>query len=221
MIHILFSRFLFVCMFFVTVLPVFPVNAQTVDAAAILEKAAQTYERSKGIAAQFTTIISSNQQQASEKVVGVINMKGDRFKLLTPDMHVFFDGTTQWTYLAETEEVNVTNPSGEDLLLINPSLLLKGYEQGFRAVYKGEDKGRDGKLVYLIELTPLKKSDMNRVVLQIGKVSSLPSGIVVSSKGGITTSIYITDLETGVNQPDSFFVFKEADYPDAEIIDLR
>lgn len=31
----------------------------------------------------------------------------------------------------------------------------------------------------------------------------------------------ISKMKTGVNQPDSYFVFNEKDYPDAEIIDLR
>ena len=188
---------------------------------AILDKAAVAYAASNGISAQFTTILSSSRQQASEKIVGIIDMKGDKFKVITPDMHAFFDGTTQWTYMPNTEEVNVTTPSPDELQLINPSLLLKNYKSGFTAVYQGEVTGKNGKPVYLIDLTPHKKDDMEKITLQITKDTSLPAGIIVSTRGGDVTSVYITALKKEVNQPDSFFVFKEADYPDAEIKDLR
>lgn len=188
---------------------------------ALLDKAASLYEASHGISAQFTTIISSSQQQASEKIVGIIDMKGEKFKLITPDMHTFFDGTTQWTYMANTEEVNVTTPSDDELLLINPSLLLRNYKNGFTAVYQGKSTGRDGKAVSLVDLTPHKKEEIEKITLQIAENTSLPSSIIVSSRGGVTTSVYITALKKEMNQPDSFFVFKKADYPNAEIIDLR
>ena len=72
-----------------------------------------------------------------------------------------------------------------------------------------------------IELVPKKKSDIVRVELQIEKFSGLPASIAVFSKNGISSTIRISKMKTGVNQPDSYFVFNEKDYPDAEIIDLR
>ncbi len=187
----------------------------------ILAEAAKAYAESGGITAQFTTVISSSRQQASEKIIGIIDMKGEKFKLITPDMHTFFDGVTQWVYMKEAGEVNISTPSGDDLLLLNPALLLKNYQSGFRIVKQSEATGRNGKPVYEIELVPLKKKDITRIVLQLDKGTFLPAGIRVFSKGDMSTSVYITDIKKGINQPDSFFVFKEADYPNAEMIDLR
>lgn len=214
-------RSLFLLLLFAGIAVAVPAQTNIEKANAIIDKAASAYEAANGISAQFTTIISSSRQQASEKIIGMIDMKGDKFKLITPDMHTFFDGTAQWTYLSDTEEVNVSNPSQDELELINPTLLLKNYKDRYTAVLKEEGTDRTGKPVYSIELTPHKKSDITKIILQIEKTSYLPSGIMVSSKGGITTSIYITDLKKEVNQPDSYFVFKKADYPNAEIIDLR
>ena len=53
------------------------------------------------------------------------------------------------------------------------------------------------------------------------QASGLPASIAVFSKNGISSTIRISKMKTGVNQPDSYFVFNEKDYPDAEIIDLR
>ena len=85
----------------------------------------------------------------------------------------------------------------------------------------GESTAPSGKAAHDIELVPKKKSDIVRVELQIEKFSGLPASIAVFSKNGISSTIRISKMKTGVNQPDSYFVFNEKDYPDAEIIDLR
>lgn len=187
----------------------------------ILGKATVAYDKSNGIEATFSIHTRSTQQGVSESFEGVINMKGDKFTLVTPDMRTWFDGKTQWSYVERNDEVNVTVPTGEELQMTNPVLLLKSYKKGFNPVYKGESTAANGKSAYDIELTPKKKGDIQNISLQIEKNTCLPVGIVMETKGGVTTSIRISKLKTDVNQPDSFFVFKEADFPDAEVIDLR
>ena len=183
------------------------------NAISILDKAASAYEDSNGLTAYFTMQTRSDVQKVSESFDGTVDIKGDKFVLKTPDMITWFDGTTQWSFVERNEEVNVSTPTGEELQATNPALLLRSYKKGFTA--------SNGKSAYDIELVPKKKSDLIRVELQIEKFSGLPASIAVFSKNGISSTIRISKMETGVNQPDSYFVFNEKDYPDAEIIDLR
>lgn len=207
---------LLLCLFFGHCL-----NGKAQDAVSILDKAAATYEESNGLTAHFTMQTRSDVQQVSESFEGTIHIKGDKFVLMTPDMTTWFDGTTQWSYVERTEEINVTTPTGEDLQTTNPAILLRSYKKGFTATYKGESTAPNGKAAYDVELVPKKKGDIIRVELQVEKFSSLPASIAVYAKNGISTTVRITRMETGVNQPDAFFVFNEKAYPDAEIIDLR
>lgn len=191
------------------------------NATSILDKAAAAYENSNGISATFALHTRSETQKISESFEGMIHMKGDKFTWVTPDMITWFDGTTQWTYMERNDEVNVSTPSGEELQFTNPALLLQVYKKGFTPKYIGESTASNGKSSYDIELTPKKKGDIVKVELQIEKFSNFPASIKVETKNGISNTIQISNLQTGVNQPDDFFVFKESDYPDAEIIDLR
>lgn len=199
----------------------FGVVSHAQNAASILDKAAEAYEGSNGISAAFALNTRSEVQKMSESFEGTINMKGDKFTLVTPDMVTWFDGTTQWTYVERNEEVNVSTPTGDELQFTNPALLLRVYKKGFTPKYIGESTATNGKTTYDIELTPKKKGDITRVVLQIEKFSNFPASIKVEAKNGVSNTIHISQLKTGVNQPDSFFVFKESDYPDADVIDLR
>ena len=117
--------------------------------------------------------------------------------------------------------MNVTNPTGEELQFTNPALLLNSYKKGFTAAYKGESTAPNGNAAYDVELTPKKKGDIVKVELQIEKYSNFPARITVTSKNGVSSTIQISQLKTGINQPDRFFVFNEGDYPDVEVIDLR
>lgn len=186
----------------------------------ILDKAAAIFETAGGISANFTSTTKESGKLAVEATEGTIDIKGDKFVLITPEMHTFFNGKTQWVYINASDEVNVSNPADDELLFINPAALLKNYKKGFNASTKGESIA-GGKTIYNIELTPLKNGNITKVVLQIDKISSLPAGIIVTTKNGITTTIQISKVKKGLNQPDSYFVFRQVDYPDAEVIDLR
>jgi outer membrane lipoprotein-sorting protein len=191
------------------------------NATGILDKAAAAYNTSNGLSATFAIRAYSEQQNIAESFEGKINMKGDKFTLQTPDLLTWYDGSTQWVYMTRAEEVNISTPTGDELQLTNPSILLNSYKKGFTAVFKGESTAPNGKAAYDITLTPKKKSDVTKIELQIEKYSSLPACIVIQMKNGLSNTIAISDVKTGINQPDSFFLFNEAAYPDAEIIDLR
>lgn len=199
----------------------FALEGQAQDAVSILDKAASVYEESGGLTASFTMQARSEVQKVSESFEGTVDIKGDKFVLKTPDMITWFDGKTQWSYVERNDEVNVSIPSGEELQATNPALLLRSYKKGFTARYKSESTAPNGKAAYDIELTPKKKSDILRVELQIEKYSGLPASITVFAKNGVSHTIRIGQIKTGVNQPDSFFVFNEQEYPDAEVVDLR
>lgn len=196
-------------------------KAQAQDAQAILDKAAQMYEQSNGIKANFAIHSVVPQQNISESFEGIIEMKGDKFKLETPDMITWYDGQTQWVYVMRNDEVNVSTPSGDELQLTNPAVLLRQYKKGFSVQYKGTSTTRQAKSAYDITLIPKKKSDIQQIDLQIEKMSNIPAAITITDKNKATVSIYISKWETGKNQADSFFSFNESDYPDAEVIDLR
>lgn len=191
------------------------------NASEILDKAAQAYEQSQGIKANFSLHTSIPQQGVSESFEGTIQMRDDKFKLETPDMITWYDGSTQWAYVVRTEEVNVSTPGGEELQFTNPAVLLRSYKKGFKATYQGTSTTRQAKSAYDIVLTPKGKSDIRTIEVQVEKVTGFPASFTITDKNDATYSIHIRDWQTKVNQPDSFFTFNESDYPDAEVVDLR
>jgi outer membrane lipoprotein-sorting protein len=191
------------------------------NAADILDKAAAAYRNSNGITASFSMRILNPQGSLDEKADGIIDMNGDRFALNTPGVKTWFDGKTQWVYMEQTNEVNLSAPDGDDLQLTNPAVLLKNYRKGYTPKYISESTGINSRSVHVLELLPKGKSDISKIILQIEKNSNLPIYIQLEAKNGTRTTIQITNIRTGINQPEATFSFRSSEYPGVEIIDLR
>lgn len=194
-------------------------NAQ--NARSILDKASEAYNKAGGITASFTLDTKDTKAKNTYSYDGKASMKGNKFKLEIPDGITWFDGNNQWVYIKDTDEVNVTNPTGEELQNISPSAIFSLYKNGFKLAYKGE-KIVKGKSVYVVELTPeKKKAEIIKITVTIDKTSNLFTSITVVNKTGLENTLSINRMQTGVSLSDATFAFNKKNYPGVDVIDLR
>lgn len=194
-------------------------NAQ--DAKSILDKANNAFVKAGGIKASFILNTQEPNQKVTYSQDGSIYIKGDKFKIDVPDAITWFNGTTQWSYIKGSDEVNVTNPTGNELAGISPSVLLNIYKKGFKLINKGEAE-YNGKKLYQIELIPENKNaDFSKLIIGVNKTDYLIVSISLYTKDGLENKLILNKIQTNVNLSDDTFVFKKTDYPNAEIIDLR
>ena len=62
-------------------------------------------------------------------------LKGNKFCLESGGIKTWFDGKTQWSYVEQNEEVNVSSPTPEEIQSVNPYALLTAYKKGFNYRY--------------------------------------------------------------------------------------
>lgn len=199
-------------------LPVFA--QQQSQAKVVLDNTAAVFEKAGGIKADFAVQVFSKDRSMGE-TTGMIQLKGEKFLFRTPDVITWFDGTTQWSYLTQSEEVNVTTPTSVELQRMNPYILLSLYRNGYS--YKmGAAKVYRGKQVYEVILTATnKKQDLSRITLYVTKEGYQPVGIIAESRNGDKSEITVTGYQAGLKYADALFVFNKKQFPRAEIIDLR
>lgn len=177
----------------------------------LLDKIVAQIESGKGISLKFLL-----QQNDMENVEGSIDMQSDKFVLQVPDMITWFDGTTQWTYLKSSDEVNISIPEKEELLQTNPCLLLQSYKKAFDCKFI-EKKGD----VCELSLIPKQHSEITEIEIFVNEKQTALTHIIVIQKDGQKTDVDITRYETNTNFPANHFVFQKGLFPYAEIIDLR
>lgn len=180
--------------------------AQT--AKSVLDKAAAHITVKEGVKANFKMTGSMGNTSGS------ILIKGRKFHATTPVATVWFDGKTQWTYMKNNEEVNVSTPTEAQLQAINPYNFINLYKNGYD--YTLNKSGRD----YIVHLTAISKDKkIKELFITVDKKSYHPTQVkLLQGKKWIVFDI--TDLKQQ-NISDSQFRFNAKDFPKAEVIDLR
>ncbi|WP_455671737.1 LolA-like putative outer membrane lipoprotein chaperone [Phocaeicola sp.] len=174
----------------------------------VLDKTATALKRAEGVRATFSGTAN-----------GILLLKGDMFYLNSGGVQSWFDGKTQWSYLESSEEVNVSNPTPEELQTINPYSLLSLYKNGYNYKYAGA-KSRNGKQGYEIILTPEKKQDIASITLFVTQTYQ-PLYIKVEQTNKSVNEIIVSSYQTHQPLDNATFKFDKKKFPDAEVIDLR
>ncbi len=199
---------------------VFVFAQQDKKAKEILDKSSATFSTSGGVKASFSFTLENTKAKTNETINGSISMQGNKFMMETPDYLAWYNGTDQWVYMKASNEVNLTAPSDDETQMLNPGTILTIYQKGFNYKYVGE-KTVSGKKVDEIELIPQQKSEWKKLVIQIDKISQLPSSIYLQNTNGMNNKIQIVKYQTRQLFANSLFTFDKSKYPGAELIDLR
>lgn len=175
----------------------------------VLDKTAKTVSNKQGITAKFN--ISGPSFSPTD---GTIQVKGKKFLATTSVATIWFDGKTQWTYVKKNNEVNVSNPSDDELQALNPYNFINIYKKGFS--YTMTTKGNS----YEVHLTATdKKRNIQEMYITVSKSGYVPTQVKMKLRNGWTT-INISSLKAS-KLNDAIFRFNAKDYPHAEVIDLR
>lgn len=194
---------------------------QDAKAVEMLNLASVAYVKAGGVKAAFSIQLMQPKGVKGESLKGTIRLKGQKFKLEVEDMTTWFDGSNQWVYLKSNQEVNVSNPTEEELLTINPINVFQLYKHGYTCSYKGS--GTSGGLsVHNILLTPKDKySLVSGIQVAFDKNSLHPVSIKITNKDQSGTTVSITSYQGSNTFADNLFIFPAKEYPSTQVIDLR
>lgn len=175
----------------------------------ILDKAAATVSNPSGVQANFEM-----RSKQFGNTSGSISIKGKKFHATTPMATIWFDGKTQWTYMKQNDEVNVSNPSESELQAINPYNFINIYKKGFKLSSKKVNNS------YEVHLKATdKKRKIQEMYIIVDQNSYRPTHVKMLQNGKWSV-LLISGLKT-TNLSDGLFQFNQKDFPQAEIIDLR
>lgn len=185
-------------------------QAQTVNT--IMNKVLNKFNTSKTMSADF--LIASSQMNAT----GTIVMNGKKFRIMTKDYICWYDGLTQWVYTTATDEVNVLEPSKEELESNNPYFAVMRYNSKYRPSLKSQTDTE-----YIVQLTSRNMYvDVSNIVLTIDKASYKITKAVATMIDDSTQTIEFTNYKTDENIPATVFVYDSKLVPQGtQVIDLR
>lgn len=195
----------------------FSAYAQT--ARQVLDQTAAALKGSGGIEATFEGTRFKGTTEAGS-TTGHLYLQGNKFKISSPSVTTWFDGRTQWSMLAGSDEVNVSTPSAAELQSVNPYTFINLYKRGYNlrlapTTYRG-------KSAHEVRLTAQSKgSDIQLLILVIDPKTHMPLSVRLRDKHGEWTRIRVNSLRTHRRWSDSTFRFDNKKHPGIEVIDLR
>lgn len=182
------------------------------SASDLLSRAAKSYRDAKSITATYSMTADGHTSS------GKITIAGDRFHISSADLTAWYDGKTQWTYSPAINEVNITDPTREELEQINPFAVINAFRRNYKAAWQGNASGKLRKIV----LTPNDaKADIRRVTLTINTSTLFPTEIVLTLADKRSLTLRVSSASKGNALPLSTFRFEKSKMPRAAVVDLR
>lgn len=190
-------------------------------AKAILDKISSKNKTYKTIKAEFAIILENKKENIKDSKKGVIWIKGNKYKVDLMVSTIFFDGKTQWTYMKESNEVNITEPDPKDDNTLNPAKIFSIYESGFKIRYIKE-KFEKNRAIYEIELYPKDlKKDFTKINLKIDKDKMQIFSMKRFGKDGTDFYLEIISVKPNEEMADNLFLFDKSKFPKVEVNDMR
>jgi len=190
-------------------------------AQALLDKVSATYKAYTTMEMEFNIVLESKEDNLKEDMNGHAWMKKDKYRVVTDKVEIVCDNVKRWTYLKETNEVQVNFYEPDESTIESPAQLFTLYSKNFFYRMMPDEKV-DGKNLKVVELIPAKmdKATYERIDLSIDPVANTIVRAKVFNKDKVTYTWIITKFTPNAKIDDSRFVFDASKYPKVHVEDM-
>jgi outer membrane lipoprotein carrier protein len=196
-------------------------TSQTKDqkASALLDEVSAKTKSYKSIKVEFSYTMENKQAKINEEKKGTLLLSGDKYRLTAASQVVICDGKTIWTFLEESNEVQVNSLDNKDDAL-TPSKLLTSYNTNFKSKII-KDKNQTDPNIETIELLPNVVKSFNKAVIAVDKTKKQIRSFSLFDKNGNTFTYKISRFVTDTPVSPADFTFDKTKFPGVEVIDMR
>lgn len=188
----------------------------------ILDKVSAKNKAVASMKVEFLYIHENINDKSKSTKNGVLLLKGAKYKLDLMGNTVFCDGKTIWSYMKETNEVNISNVADHEGSLFDPSSIFTMYQKGYKYKFIRE-RFEENRAVYEIELYPEKvnESQCTKVRILVDKDKMQLFLVQYFAKDANRVTIEIQKITPGEQITDNNFVFDKTKFPKVEEVDMR
>jgi len=187
------------------------------------EEAKAILDKVSTIKSSFEMVVELPESDENETQQGTFYLKGDSYKILLEDTEIITDAVTQWTYMKEVDELQISDYEPEENG-ITPSEIFSIYKKDYTYFYNGKED-IEKVAFHTIDLTPQdKEQPYFKIRLWVNVDNNHIEQAKVFDKNGNRYIYKISDFEPNVALEADFFSFDVKKYEEneeIEIIDLR
>lgn len=174
--------------------------------------------KTNAIKTNFNLTTTDKNNPGSAISNGTFTLKGNKFVLEMTEMKAWFDGKTQWSFMPQSNEVSITEPSEKELSETNPMAILSGFKSKCTIQFSKTKSVQN----HCIEMIPkIKNKDITKIIVEINKTNGNLFSIKIINKNGSTSLLTLTNFQKGIDVTDNTFVFNTAKHKGVLVNDLR
>ena len=183
----------------------------------LLDEVSAATDAHEAIHIVFEYHLNNRAENIQENTSGELTLKKNQYILSFMGMQQISDGENVWTIMEDDEEVQISEIDLDDENAITPSNLLKMYEDGF--IYQMAEKVGN---LQTIELLPENPDDVDYIKIHLLVDTQLKQikNLKQFGKNSTESEYVINNFALSIIE-DAAFIFKDADFPEFDIIDLR
>jgi outer membrane lipoprotein carrier protein len=197
-------------------------NAQgDAKAKAILDNVSAKMKALKAVKANFSITITGAKGGKPQTKTGNVFMKGTKYCVNISGQEIYSDSKTNWTYMKESNEVQISAYDPSESSFSPSKLLTNFYDKEFAYRYVGTST-LGGKKVEVVHLVPTTKTNKySKVELYVDAKNSIVAGGKLYEKNGNIYSYNVSGYTPNPTLTDAMFVFDAKKHPKVEVVDLR
>jgi outer membrane lipoprotein-sorting protein len=186
----------------------------------ILENVSKKVNGLKSLKANYALHLAGANGKIRETKKGSFMMKGPKYKVSLAGQEIICDNKTVWTYMKETNEVQVSNYNPNEQTISPAKLFTNFYDKEYSYKYIGKRKV-NGKDCDIVQLVPTSKNkQFSKVELAVDKNNTIVGGNIWE-KNGNQFKYDVSGFTSNPNISDAMFTFDKKKYPGVEVVDLR
>lgn len=188
----------------------------------ILDQVAAKTEKYIGLKIDFTMYVENLHNAKRDSYKGNAIYKQGLYKMDIMGQVVYSDGKTNWTYLKDADEINITNNGDNEAFMTNPQAILKDYKSKFKVNFIS-DKFEKNRALLEFDFYPkqIENKKYSKITIRIDKTKKQIFSVRYVGKDGVN---YLVEIDKMLENPtitDAEVKFNKASYPNAELIDMR
>lgn len=201
----------------------FALHAAEDRAERILDEAVAKLKADSGVQMEFEYSIfdADTELQFSDK--GTLFIDSDKivkgkecFALLMEQLKIWCNGSVQWNYSGQTNEIYITGANSEEAHNLSPLYIMQLYKSGYSCSLVEDTKYN------VITLQPADSNgEFDKVVVTLDKKSLNPVKIVLLMNGNGSIEIVINNYKAGCKFSREQFTCPVKEFPEVEIVDMR
>jgi len=184
----------------------------------LLRRVQQQYEQADGLRAAFQQETRSPFTDGTAAFAGSLLLRGNQYRVETPQQTLVTDGETLWIYNSSENQV-ILNQYVNDETIITPDEIFTDYLEQYR-IEATRSSERDGTVFTEIDLTAdSPDAYYTDVTVRIRRADAILARVTLNDQNGATTVFQLDDVTLSPSIPEGAFTFQPP--PDADVVDLR